>query len=96
MSCEGGEKGVDDLSFEKMLERLFKQDFSEGTEAFRDALLARCLEELNAAEDDEGPGDSVREIGEDELDMLAAAGDLARDFEKDASASSALKRPPRR
>ena len=57
-----------DNGFEQMLARTLKQDASLGTEAFRDALLARCLVVLNA--DDEGT-----ELTDEQLDMLSAAGD---------------------
>lgn len=50
-----------------------KQDFSAGTEAFRDTLLERCLSVLD--EDDEG-----RCLDDAELDMLAAAGDTFVNF----------------
>ena len=53
--------------FERMLERLLGQDFSIGTEAFRDALLARCLDELDA-------DDETVVIGDDDLVLIAAAG----------------------
>ena len=53
---------------EKDIERLLKQDFSLGTEAFRDSLLARCLDVL----DSESPS---RELHEPELGLLSAAGD---------------------
>ena len=61
---------MDDREFEHMLERLAKYDFAAGTEAFRDALLARCLAVLDA--DDEGIV-----LDDSDLDMLAAAGDLS-------------------
>ena len=53
---------------EKELERLLKQNYSEGTEAFRDDLLKRCLSLL---------GSNNGEIDDDALDSLAAAGDPA-------------------
>ena len=56
--------------FEEMLERVMKADFSAGTEAFRDALLARCLAELDAGSADDGA-----ELDDDDLGLLAAAGD---------------------
>lgn len=61
---------MDDKRFEQMIEKLLKQDFSSGTEAFRDALLARCLDELDA---------DIREsdLSDEELEMLAAAGNLS-------------------
>ena len=54
--------------FERMLAQTLKQDASLGTEAFRDALLTRCLAVLNA--DEEGT-----ELTDEQLDMLSAAGD---------------------
>ena len=52
---------------EKKLEQLMQSDFSVGTEAFRDALLERCLSVLNS---DEGIP-----LSESELELLSAAGD---------------------
>ena len=57
---------MNNQGFESKIERLMKQDFSAGTEAFREDLLSRCLAVLNV---DEG---SV--ISDEDLDMLAAAG----------------------
>ena len=59
-----------DREIEQMLGETLKQDCSIGTEAFRDELLTRCLEVFAEKEE------SV-ELGDDELEMLAAAGDLA-------------------
>ena len=61
---------VDDRQFEQMLTRLLRADVSAGTEAFRDALLARCLGALDA-----GPEGGAAELDDAELEMLAAAGD---------------------
>lgn len=55
--------------FERMLERLMKEDMPAGNESFREELLERCLAVLSA--DDEGSP-----VDDDELDFLAAAGDL--------------------
>ncbi len=52
---------------EKQIERLFRIDLSLGTEAFRDALLARCLAAL-------GSDEYAFELDDDDLDLLAAAG----------------------
>ena len=60
---------MSDQEFEQTLERLMKQDFSAGTDEFREALLERCLAEL-----DDGEG---KELDDSVLDMLAAAGELA-------------------
>ena len=57
--------GVDEREIAKVLQ----QDLSKGTEAFRDALLRRCLDVLDS--DNDG-----RSLDDDELEMLAAAGDL--------------------
>lgn len=59
---------MDDREFEQMLRRLMKTDFSAGNEAFRDALLERCLGMLNA--DERGIS-----IDDADLELLAAAGD---------------------
>ena len=60
---------MDEQVFEQNVQRLMKQDFSAGTEAFRDALLVRCLNELGNAEDG-------IELDDETLDMLAAAGNV--------------------
>jgi len=64
---------VEDRGFEEMLCGLLQVDFSAGTEAFREALLARCLSELDACS-----GDEVAELDDADLGMLAAAGDAMR------------------
>lgn len=51
------------------LERILRQDLAQGTEAFRDDLLARCLAELSSQD--------AAELSDDELELLAAAGDPA-------------------
>lgn len=61
---------MEETEFEKRLEELLAQDFSDGTESFRDELLARCLAELTTAED-------ASTLDDADLEMLAAAGDLA-------------------
>ncbi len=61
-----------------MLERLMKQDFSAGTETFRDGLLKRCLMVLDEA--DEGTV-----LDDADLEMLAAAGDSFSAFLHDSS-----------
>ena len=50
-----------------MIERILMQGFAEGTEAFREELLQRCLAVLNG-------GEASRILDESELEMLAAAG----------------------
>ena len=67
---------MDDGEIERLLARLLKQDLSEGTEGFRDALLNRCLNELGA--EDGADGDEVAILDDDSLEMLAAAGDVAQ------------------
>ena len=54
---------------ESAIERLLGRDLSEGTEAFRDALLYRCLEVL-------GQADEGIPLDDDALDLLSAAGEL--------------------
>lgn len=72
------EASVDGQEFEDKLRQLLKQDFSIGTEAFRDKLLARCLEMLGS--DDDPVADETfdqRELSDAALDLLAAAGDAS-------------------
>lgn len=61
---------MDEQEFKQMLERLLQRDPSAGSEAFREDLLARCLEVL-------GADDEVVALDDDELDMLSAAGDIS-------------------
>ena len=61
---------MDDREFEERLDGLFSQDFSEGTEGFRDALLEQCLAVLDA---DGGEA----ELDDGALELLAAAGDAS-------------------
>lgn len=62
---------MDEREFEDMLERVMKADFSAGTEAFREGLLARCLAELDA--------DALTiDLDAADLELLAAAGDATR------------------
>ena len=53
---------------DREVERILKEDLSTGTDEFREALLQRCLAALG---DDEGTP-----IADEDLDMLAAAGDI--------------------
>lgn len=53
---------------ERDIIRVLSTDFSAGSEASRDALLVRCLDVLGA--DDDGT-----DLEDEELEMLAAAGD---------------------
>ena len=70
-SMRAGEgAGVDVRRFEQMLERVLQVDYSAGTGAFRDGLLARCLAELDAGSAYDGA-----ELDDDDLGLLAAAGD---------------------
>ena len=59
---------MDDRELDTLLGRLMKQDFSVGTDAFREDLLERCKAVLN---EDEGTV-----LDDADLDMLAAAGDV--------------------
>ena len=52
---------------EHEIERILGQDFSAGTETFRDTLLERCLELLARQEDG-------IELDDGDIEMLAAAG----------------------
>lgn len=47
--------------------RVLSADLSEGTEAFRDALLERCLSVI-------ADGDDGMSLDDDQLELLAAAG----------------------
>ena len=64
---------MEEQEFEQMVKQLLGKDCSEGTEAFRDDLLKRCLAVLDA--DSEGVP-----IADEDLDMLAAAGDMWSGF----------------
>ena len=55
---------------EEEIQRILKQDLSKGAEAFRDALLARCLEVVDSGVSD----DEALELADADLDLLAAAG----------------------
>ena len=61
--------------FENMVNRLFKLDFSAGTEDFRENLLSRCLDTLGTDDVPESDSTACRELTDSELDLLAAAGD---------------------
>ena len=67
---------MDEREFESMLKRLLNQDFSAGTEAFRDKLLARCLEVLDVDSRTTGNIIEFGELTDADLDLLAAAGDI--------------------
>ena len=56
---------------EREIGQLLRHDFSEGTEAFREALLQKCLSTLDKDDEDGLP------IDDEDLEMLAAAGDHA-------------------
>ena len=60
---------MNEREFEQKVDQLMKLDFSAGTEAFRDELLGRCLVVL-------GNEDEIKELNDNQLDTLAAAGDL--------------------
>lgn len=61
---------MEERELANMLERVLGQGLPEGVEEFRDDLLARCLDAID---------DKVVafELADDDLEMLAAAGDLA-------------------
>ena len=65
--ARGRRRSVGDRTFEQTLVRLMNVDFAAGTEAFRDALLERCLIVLDA--DDEGA-----RIDDSTMELLSAAG----------------------
>ncbi len=67
---------MDERKFESVVKQLLKQDFSKGTETFREALLARCLELLGSDDISDDDGVTGVILSEDQLDMLAAAGDI--------------------
>ena len=52
---------------EKEITMVLEKDYSEGTDTFREELLARCLDVLDM-------GEAPRKLSDDELDMLSAAG----------------------
>lgn len=58
---------MNEREFEQKITELMGQDFSEGTEEFRDKLLERCLAELETKPD-------AVELDDEDLDMLSAAG----------------------
>lgn len=59
---------------EKQLEKVLARDYSVGTEAFRESLLARCLDVL-------GKGAEPQVVSDDDLEMLAAAGVFEKSFD---------------
>ena len=67
---------MDERKFESVVKQLLKQDFSKGTETFREALLARCLELLGSDDISDDDGVTGVILSEDQLDMLAAARDI--------------------
>lgn len=67
---------VDDRKFENKLQQMLKLDLSAGTEAFRDDLLARCLDVLGSDSASNDPSEGI-ELDDATLDLLAAAGDLS-------------------
>ena len=60
---------------EEEIARILGKGFSAGTESFRDDLLKRCLAALDAE-------DEARVVPDDELELLAAAGDPFKCFER--------------
>lgn len=65
---------MEDREFDQMLDQLMGQGLAAGSETFRDALLKRCLAELDT-------GDEGVVLEDDELDLLFAAGDASTWFE---------------
>ena len=61
--------------FENLVNRLFKLDFSAGTEDFREDLLSRCLDALGTEDAPKSDSTACRELTISELELLAAAGD---------------------
>ena len=57
------------------LAQLLQHDFSAGTQAFAEALLKRCLSELD--QDIE-----YCDISDEDLELLAAAGDIASNHKR--------------
>lgn len=57
---------------EEMIKRVLSKDYSAGTERFRENLLQQCLATIDAQNDG-------MELSDDELDMLAAAGNPFED-----------------
>ena len=67
------DKRMSDAELDAWARELFKCDFSTGTEKFREELLEKCLallEEADEVEPEEG-----RELADEEIELLAAAGD---------------------
>ena len=64
---------VDERELEQRLGQFMSRDFSAETGAFRDALLQRCLDVLDA-------GSEGAEIDDADLDLLAAAGNPYANF----------------
>lgn len=67
--------------FEQKLAELLRQDFSAGTDTFREELLVRCLEVVHADTRDKAAdpdaGCRIAELSDADLGTLAAAGDFA-------------------
>ena len=75
---------MDNEQLEIMLEETLGHDHSAGTEAFRDQLLARCLKELDDGE--RAPiHRGIRVLHDEEIEMLAAAGDAWAAFRMSAT-----------
>ena len=64
---------MDARELEQRLGQFMSRDFSAETGAFRDALLQRCLDVLDA-------GSEGAEIDDADLDLLAAAGNPYANF----------------
>lgn len=72
---------MDEQRLEHILEMHMKQDFSHGTDEFRDSLLARCLEVLSVRSDATRE-EEVDVIDEEDLELLAAAGIILPPFDE--------------
>lgn len=59
---------------ERDIIRVLSGNHSAGTEAFRDALLARCLAVIGSNEPIGSPDGESGDLDDEELGMLAAAG----------------------
>ena len=58
---------MNEQEFHELLEQVLGQNLSAGTDAFRDDLLARCLDIVSSSED-------VTALDDSQLELLAAAG----------------------
>lgn len=68
---------MNNYMIEKSLKRHLQSSSSEGSEAFRDELLARCLSLLDSGVSEGCETPECAPLEDDDLEMLAAAGDLS-------------------